>query len=456
MLRLLLSAWIIVSFSMHDAVGYADDGARFFAARRQALMKRIEGSLAVLEGAPDSRAYIRFRQDNNFYYLTGVEIPNALLLLDASKDRTLLFLPSRDEKKEKWDGPSLYPGPDAGRQTGIDEVLDMACFKDELEKHKKNVRAAYISFSPYETAATSRDRAFEHDTARQNDSWDGRQSREASFERNLRASLGQKVAIKDLSPILDDMRRVKDAQEIQFLRESGRIGALGIIEAIRSAKPGMYEYQLAALADFMFRWHGASGPAFFPIVGSGPNSCFVHYEANNRKTEAGDIIVMDFGADYRYYESDITRTFPSSGHFSEEQARIYQIVLDAQKAGLDRVRPGATFFEVHEAARRVLARFGLDDYLTHGVSHYVGMSVHDVGKSEPFEPGVVITVEPGVYIPAKNLGIRIEDTVLVTKDGCEVLTRDVPKDISEIERLMSEKGFIEGMKREPEAGMNAR
>jgi Xaa-Pro aminopeptidase len=445
MYRVLLSAWIIVSFVPGHS--YANDDNSFFAARRQALMKKIEKSVAVLEGAPDPRSYIAFRQDNNFYYLTGVEAPNALLLIDASQRHTILFLPPRNKDQEKWDGPRLFPGPEAAGQTGIDEVLDLSRFTEELEKRKNKAQPVYVPLSPHETAATSRDRALQHDTARQSDSWDGRLSREAAFEKSLQAKFGPFVEIKDLSPILDDMRRVKDAQEIQRLREAGRIGALGIKEAIQSAKPGMFEYQFAALAEFQFLWQGASGAAFFPIVGSGPNSCIVHYEEDSRRTESGDIVVMDFGPDYHYYQSDITRTFPVSGRFSAEQARIYQIVLDAQKAGLEKVKPGGTFLEVNEAARKKLEQHGLEEFLTHGVSHYVGMSVHDVGKPEAFEPGVVITVEPGVYIPEKNLGIRIEDTVLVTKDGCEILTRDVPKEIPEIERLISE-----ARSQKPEAG----
>jgi Xaa-Pro aminopeptidase len=443
MFRALLGAWIILYFL--PGHGFAGDDNSFYAARREALMKRISKSVAVLEGAPDPRAYTAFRQDNNFYYLTGVETPNALLLLDSAQNHTILFLPPRNKDEEKWNGLRLFPGPEAASQTGIDEVLDVSRFREELEKRRN--KAVYVPFSPYETAATSRDRALQHDTARQADSWDGRLSREAAFEKSLQENLGRSLVIKDLSPILDDMRRVKDAQEIQRLREAGRIGALGVKEAIRSARPGMFEYQFAALAEFLFRWHGASGVAFFPIVGSGPNSCIVHYEKDSRRTEAGDMVVMDFGPDYRYYESDITRTFPVSGRFSEEQARIYQIVLEAQNAGIEKIRPGATFLDVDKAARNKLEHYGLEEYLKHGVSHYVGMSVHDVGIAQAFEPGVVITVEPGVYIPEKGLGIRIEDTVLVTKDGYEILSRGVPKEIPEIERLMSE-----GRSRKPEAG----
>jgi Xaa-Pro aminopeptidase len=437
---------VLIGIVYLQAAGAFAEDTSYFAARRDALMKKIDGAVAVLQGAPDTRAYAAFRQDNNFYYLTGVEVPNALLLLDASQRHSILFLPGRNEETERWEGSRLSPGPETRRLTGVDEVLELPQFEAELEKRKNALRILYIPLSPQETSATSRDRALQHDAARQEDPWDGRASRESAFERNLQAKLGPSVSISNLSPLLDAMRRVKDAQEIERLRLAGRIGALGLKEAMRSARPGMYEYQVAALAEFIFSWHGASGPAFYPIVGSGPNSCILHYSRNHRIIAAGEIVVMDFGADYRYYQSDITRTFPISGRFNEEQASLYQVVLEAQKAALEKVRPGSSFDALSEAVKQVLERYGYAKYLTHGVSHYVGMSVHDVGNSEPFEPGVVLTVEPGIYMPDKNLGIRIEDTVLVTKDGFEVLTKTVPKELIEIEKLMSEKGMIEAIK----------
>jgi len=208
----------------------------------------------------------------------------------------------------------------------------------------------------------------------------------------------------------------------------------------------VYEYQLAAVAEFMFLWNGASGTAFSSIAGSGPNSCVLHYSRNSRKMEAGDIVVLDFGPDYLYYGSDIARTFPVSGKFSKEQAKAYQAVLDAQKSAIESVRPGATFEILDAAARKVLRRSGYEKYMEHGIGHYVGMSVHDVGKSAPFEAGVVIAVEPGIYVTDKNLGIRIEDTILVTEDGCEILSRGAPKEIAEIEKVMAEKDAAELIK----------
>jgi Xaa-Pro aminopeptidase len=444
MFKGVLRAFLLGCVFLQTAIGGSDDNP-YFAARREALMRKIGDSIAVLQGAPETRAYAAFRQDNNFYYLTGVETPNALLLIDGIRHQSVLFLPQRDKELDQWEGPRLFPGPDARKLTGIDEVFDLSQFEAELGKRKDSSKFLYVPLSPSETAATSRDMALRHELARQRDPWDGRISREAAFEQNLLSRL-KFAAVKDLSPILDEMRRVKDAQEIERLRAAGRIGALGLKESIRSARPGMCEYQVAAIARLMFLWRGASGDAFFPIVGSGPNSCVIHYSENGRKMESGDIVVMDYGPDYRYYTSDISRTFPVSGKFTEEQAKVYQVVLDAQKAALGRIRPGATFSDLREAVDEVLERHAYGKFLTHGVSHYVGMSTHDVGKSGPFEPGVVITIEPGVYIHDKDLGIRIEDTVLVTKDGYEILTKDVPKEIAEIERLMIEKGISEAMR----------
>jgi len=440
-LRILLLACVFL-----QVVAAGSDNNSSFAARREALMKKIEGSIAVLEGAPETREYTAFRQDNNFYYLTGVETPSAYLLIDGVRHQIVLFLPHRNKELEPWEGPRLYPGAEARKITGIDDVLEASRFGEELEKRKSNARYLYTPLSPAETAAASRDRAAQYESARESNSWDGRISREAAFEKSLESKL-RPVSIRDLSPVLDEMRRVKDAQEIERLREAGRVGALGLKEAIRIARPGMYEYQVAATAEFIFSWHGASRFAFFPIVGSGPNSCLLHYTENSRKMEAGDIVVIDFGPDYQYYSSDITRTFPVSGKFSEEQANVYQVVLDSQKAALEKIRPGATFGDLNETVREVLDRHAYARFLTHGVSHYVGMSTHDVGRSERFEPGVVVTIEPGVYIPDKNLGVRIEDTVLVTTDGCEVLTKDAPKEIAEIEKLMKEKGPAEEIRR---------
>jgi Xaa-Pro aminopeptidase len=432
MLRTVLCGLLAVNV----CIGYAGD-ADFFAARRQAVMERIGNSVAVLQGVPDTRTYVPFRQDNNFYYLSGVAVPEALLLLDGSKRESILFLPPQDESIEQWEGPQVYAGPEARQACAVDKVMELPEFGDELKKRLQASRVVYTPFAPYETAASSRDRAVRYDADILGNAWDGRISRESAFQSKLKETAGVTVKIKNLSPILDEMRRIKDETEIELLRTAAKIGALGLKEAIGAAKPGMYEYQLAAIVEFVYMWHGASGEAFFPIVGSGPNSCILHYYKNQRKMEAGDIVIMDIGPDFRYYVSDITRTFPVSGKFSAEQAKVYGAVLEAQKTALEKVRPGASFEDLDKAVEEVLFRYGYDKYVLHAVSHYVGMSVHDTGDAVPFEPGVVIAVEPGVYIPEKNIGVRIEDTVLVTEHGCEILSADVPKEMIEIEKLMS-------------------
>ncbi len=436
MFRAALYGYLIINVCL----GYAGD-RDYFAARRNALIDRIGESIAVLHGLSDNRAYVPFRQDNNFYYLTGIETPDAILLLDGVRRSSTLFLPPRNKEKEQWDGPLVHAGREARRITGVDRVMQLDEFRGEFGKCLEAVQVVYTPFMPYEASASSRDRAIRYDRDRMESAWDGRNSREAAFQEKLKDASGTTTVIKDLSPLLDAMRRIKDTMEMDRLRSAARIGAVGLKEAMRSAKPGMYEYQLAAVAEFVYLWHGASGEAFFSIVGSGANSCTIHYYKKQRRMEPGDIVVMDFGPDFRYYASDITRTFPVSGKFSSEQAEVYRAVLEAQKAALDSVRPGATFDDLENAARRVLERSGYEKYMKHGVSHYVGMSVHDVGKSLPFEPGVVIAVEPGIYITERNLGIRIEDTVLVTEEGSEVLTKDVPKEIAEIEKLMSSRSI---------------
>ncbi|MBN2338040.1 MAG: aminopeptidase P family protein [Acidobacteria bacterium] len=416
-----------------------------FAQRRERLMERIGGSVAVLAGARDPAAYVPFRQDNNFYYLTGVEVPGALLLLDGVRRESLLFLPPRDRGLEQWEGERVFPGPEAERATGMDAVLDTARFGGELEERTGAAGVLYLPRSPRETAAVSRDRALDADEARRLDPWDGREPGRTAFERKLRGRVGPSVDIRDLAPVLDGMRRVKDAREIALLREAGRIGALGLREAMRSAAPGVYEYELAARAQFEFLRLGAMGYAFHPIVGSGPNSCVLHYSRNRRKMMPGEMVVMDFGPDYGYYAADVTRSFPVTGRFSAEQAKVYRAVLEAQEAVLGKVRPGATFRELETAADEALGRHGYGGRAPHRFVHHVGMAVHDVGDGAPLEPGVVIAVEPGVYLKEKNLGVRIEDTVLVTESGREVLTSGAPREIAGIEALMAEPAVMQPM-----------
>jgi Xaa-Pro aminopeptidase len=247
------------------------------------------------------------------------------------------------------------------------------------------------------------------------------------------------VAFSDITPLIDKMRVIKSAEEREILRRNGKISAEGVKQAILATRPGVFEYQIEAAAMHVILKNGSKGAAYPPIVGSGPNTCIWHYNKNNRKAESGDLVLMDFGADLDYMCMDITRTWPVSGKFTPEQREVYEIVLAVQKACIEAYKPGVTSEDVRKHVADVMKQKGIDARgLRGGIGHYVGMCVHDVGpRGMRLKEGMVFAIEPALYYPEKNIGIRIEDTVLITKDGCEVLTKDVPKEWEELERLMS-------------------
>ena len=256
--------------------------------------------------------------------------------------------------------------------------------------------------------------------------------------RGMKLAEGDRVA-RDGRRLITDLRAVKSDDEIELIRRAVDATVHGIRDALRFARPGVAEYQLAAIVEFRCKSAGCARQAFDSIAGSGPNSCILHYGTNDRITEDGDLVVLDVGGEYRGYAADVTRTFPVNGKFSAEQARVYDAVLEAQLAALDAVKPGVTLREIHAAAKAVLDRHELGQYFIHGTSHSVGLNVHDpFGRARKLSVGSVLTVEPGAYLAHKSLGVRIEDTVVVTEDGCEILSAGVPKTRAEIEKLMAE------------------
>jgi Xaa-Pro aminopeptidase len=259
-------------------------------------------------------------------------------------------------------------------------------------------------------------------------------------------ALEARRTITDLGGQLAELRLVKDSVEVARLRRAAAITAKAQRAAMEGARPGMHEYELEAIVEFVFRSNGAERVGFPTIVGSGPNSVILHYDKNRRRTEENDLVVIDAGAEYGYYTADVTRTFPVSGKFTKRQREIYELVLATQLAIIDSIRPGRSARDMNGIARRYLRDNSkdlcgdatCDRYLPHGVGHWLGMNVHDVGSyNRPFEPGMVLTVEPGIYIPAENLGVRIEDDVLVTEEGHEVLSAGAPKTVAEIEAVMA-------------------
>ena len=345
-----------------------------------------------------------YRPMPDFLYLTGVRAPGFALLLAEGID--LLLAPARDPRHELWNGPRLAPGAEG---TGFAAVIDRRGLNERVAQLLPGAKRLYLGGIDAERLELPAKRPPIHPA-------------------------DQPIAA---------LRQVKDRHEVALLQRAIDITGAGLLEAYGSARPGMMEHELQAVIEYLFLRHGAQRPGFASIVGSGPNSCVLHYTANRRRMAAGDLVVMDVGAELWGYTADVTRTIPVSGTFTPRQREVYELVLRAQAAGIAAVRPGATIRQVDEAARRVIREAGLAGEFPHGTSHWLGMDVHDVGAySRPLEPGMVLTVEPGVYIAAEGLGVRIEDDVLVTADGCRVLSAGIPRAVEEIEALCAKRAGV--------------
>ena len=423
-----LSIALLIIFTTHGLVLSQTEGysTEEFVQRRNALMERVEDGLIILFGEPDSR-----KQDNNFYYLSGIEDMNAILVMAPKTKNSYLFLPLQNPRENMVEGPNLLSEPDAKETTGMTDVYPLNYFDEFLARNTVNNGLTFhVRLSP----KLWEDRIFIGRTQRTH--YNDRLSLDNYRIKKLKERYPI-VEINDIEPFVAELRVIKSAEEIEILRKNGRISAEAVKQAIVATQPGAYEYELHAAAMHVVLKNGATGE--FSIVGSGPNSCVWHYAKKSRRIEDGDLILMDFGANLAYQTMDITRTWPASGKFTPEQREVYEIVLAVQKACIEAYRPGVTKEDVRKHVAAVMKEKGLDPRgLTGGIGHYVGMDVHDVGPSDiPLKEGMVFAIEPALYYPEKNLGIRIEDTVLITKDGCEVLSKDVPKEIDEIEKLMS-------------------
>ncbi len=407
------------------------------AARRAALLDSLGTGIAVLRSAEvrsiegDYPQESGYREDNDFFYLTGLEAPGGVLVLVArpdTSDRVILYLPQADSTRERWSGARLGAGAEAARLSGIETVRPAASAEAEIQKlvfgsgSPTRGGALYLRHGPRE-----RDSPF--------------------FQRLVSGDLapGPPVRIADLSVRMAQLRTIKDADELRRLRRAITITGDGLRAAMELAEPGLYEYELEARLEYVFRRAGSERLGFPSIIGSGPNSTTLHYDRNRRKTEDGDLVVMDVGAEFGYQTADITRTIPISGRFTPRQRALYDLVLGAQQAAIDSVRPGTDLLRLNRIARDYMRAHSdtlcgsapCDRYFTHGLSHWLGMDVHDVGSyAAVLAPGMVLTVEPGLYIPEERLGIRIEDDVLVTAGGREVLSAGIPRAAGEVEAAM--------------------
>jgi Xaa-Pro aminopeptidase len=433
-----------------------------FATRRANVMREIGDGAAILQGTTERPGEQPLRQSNQFFYLTGVVEPRAILVIDGRSKKSTLFLNPRNARREEiMFGPGLYPGPAAAQATGIEAVLPRGEFAGFLANLSKDARTLYTPFRPEVLGSASSSDPAALARATKNDPWDGRPSREEAFQEKLKTAAPQSP-LKDLDPILDLLRGTKSPAEIAILREATRIAGLGIIEAMRDAKPGMREYELQADAEFVFKKFGAYGPAYFALIATGQNTLYTHYHKNTATLEDGDLVQFDYAPDFKNYSSDVTRDFPANGKFTPWQREYYGIYLRLYQALMtsievhagppDIIRKavvkmdaiiGAYHFtdpQIKAAALRFAERYRSGSVTSLG--HTVGMEVHDVrNPTAILEPGQIFTIEPQMQIPEKHLGIRLEDMLLITETGYENLSAFVPVEIQDIERTMAQRGL---------------
>lgn len=427
-----------------------------FQARRAQLARGMQQGVAVIPTAPERirnrDSHYPFRFDSYFHYLTGFPEPEAVLVVVAGRSpRSLLFCRTKDAEREIWDG--FRHGPEAARERfGVDETHPIAKLDEIAPTLFENQPSIFCAFGA-------------------DPAWDARIAGWLNQVRErTRAGISAPTGIHDVRSLLDEMRLRKGAEEIALMRRAADIAGAAHVRAMRHVRPGMRENEVEAELLHEFRRQGAQSPSYTPIVAAGANACVLHYVQNDAPMHDGDLLLIDAGCEVEGYASDITRTFPVNGRFSPAQREVYDLVLAAQHAALDAVRPGAAWDEPHEAAVRVLAQGFIDlglvrgdldrvleagDYkrfYMHRTGHWLGLDVHDAGDYKrsgvwrALEPGMALTVEPGCYIrPADdvperfwNIGVRIEDDVVVTEAGCEILTGGAPKRAEEIEALMAD------------------
>jgi Xaa-Pro aminopeptidase len=442
-----------------------------FAKRRAAVYDAIgPGSVAILQGAPTPDGYTRFRQSNDFYYLSGVEVPNAYLLLDPVERKTTLYLPHRNERRELGEGTVLsVEDVDAvEKASGLDAVFGPELLGEHLARilQRRVPLTVYTPLFPPEGGAESRDLALRRVAELGSDPWDGRPSRAGNFVRRLQDRFPN-LAAADLSPILDRLRLTKSAKEIAMIGRATRLSGLALLEAMRSTRPGQYERELDGVAKFVFYRNGAQGDAYYSLIASGQNAWWPHYNSGKRKMEDGDFLLMDYAPDVGYYMSDVTRMWPVNGTFAPWQRELYGFYLSCYEAILKAIRPGVDAATIMKEASKQMERalstskFSKDTYRKAAetfvkdyrdaagkpeasLGHWVGMATHDDGPhAGPLKPGMVFTIEPALRVPEEKIYLRLEDLIVITARGSDVLSDFVPRDIAGIEKVMKEEGLLE-------------
>jgi Xaa-Pro aminopeptidase len=468
-MRRLLVSIVLVAGAVGPAAAQhyqSDFPADEFKARWAKLFDRIGNGVAVVQGMPLTDGYTFPRQYNTFYYLCGIETPGAYMRFDGESRRATLYLPPRNERLERAEGKVLSAddGELVKRLTGVDEVRPLDATRAEgwplTPGPRPRETVIFAEFSPAEAAGQSRGELVAADTARAMDFWDGGTSRQRRFVELLRTR-NPRAEIKDLNPILDELRAIKSPREIALIRRASELAGLGLIEAMRSTEPGVTEYQLDAAARYVFLLNGARLEAYRSITAAGiENINNMHYFRNTAALKDGDLVLMDYAPDYRYYVSDIGRVWPVNGKYNAWQRELLQFVLEYHKAVLARIRPGVTPAQIMDEARKAMEPVFARTTFTKPIyeaaarrlvetgggvfSHTVGMAVHDVGGYRSgLKPGHVFSVDPQLRVPEENLYLRYEDTVVVTDTGVENFTDFLPMELDAMERLVREKGIVQ-------------
>ena len=407
--------------------------------RRAKLAAGVDGPVVVFgyTGHEDASEVAIFFQEESFYYLTGHSEPGAALILLPKKPNAkavdgpseIFYLPAHDPRKERWEGPQMGPSdPGVTEKTGFAEVRPF----DKMEGDLQKLSATYSNF--YTLMAPKDEEGYPHFG-----NWNAWLHRAAPSAK-----------LRDVSREIFAMRQTKSAGELALLQKAVDLSVDAHLDAMKRMRPGLFEYQVAARMKEIHEFGGCAREAYSPIVGAGFDSTVLHYARLDNEIHDGDVVVIDVAGEYGGYAADITRTLPANGKFTPRQREIYEIVLGAQNAAIDAVRPGMRMYgegkNLQEITQKYIDGHGKDrngksllPYYIHGVSHHLGLDVHDPGERDrKLEPGMVITVEPGIYIPDEKIGVRIEDDVLVTKDGHQLLTARLPRTVDEVEKVMAE------------------
>ncbi len=416
-----------------------------FEARRAKLFEKIGDGVAVIFAAKDQFYPIKFRQSPDFYYLSGIEEAGAVLVMVGPNKSTILFAPRRSPEQVRADGPGIWQVEKREEIYGLTRVQPIEEFLPSLHFLGLRAKKLYMISGSQGNVQNSREELDFYESIEMTHSVLGGLSETKKVIGVIQQALPQ-LAFQSLNPLLDDMRWIKSPYEIELIKKSSEIGAEGVKEAMKGTRPGMYEYELEAAATYVYVKRGARGVAFTPIVASGPNTITLHYSANNRQMMDGDVVYMDYGADYEYYTSDITRTWPVNGRFTPEQEKMYRCILEARDAIIAAMKPGVTIAQLKDVADEVYKRHGFGkEFLAVGryIGHTVGIAVHDVDpdRNRPLVAGVVYNVEPLLELPEKKIHMRLEDTVLVTPTGAVNMTAGVPAALDEIYALIRQKAL---------------